>query len=128
MVNVKSSQLIIICYYLFTLLAYTVGWYWKYSTIGIVICFISIALVLTIYLVYYWSWGIDIQNGSFTVTRMGNKSTHSFDNINVVLHFPLLGYYILDSDNHLICRFSLSMENTSALWIILRRKVKKIGK
>lgn len=124
--RVRNSAIIIALYFAVASLLFAIAWYLVVGLELVVVILMVQSFASWCYVIYFWNWSIRIGGNSVTVVRFFQEREYTCDSINEIRKVPL-GYYLAINEKKLVifC-FSMRMEQSSNLWIVVRSKVKGI--
>lgn len=124
--RVRNSAIIIALYFAVASLLFAIAWYLVVGLELVVVILAVQSFTSWCYVFYFWNWSIRIGGNSVTVVRFFQEREYTCDNINTIRKVPL-GYYLAINEKKLVifC-FSMRMEQSPNLWMVVRSKVKGI--
>lgn len=118
--RVSNGTLLVCGWYAITLILFPTTGMAKGLPVWICAVLLFASLLFTVYVCYYWSWSLRVQEEGYVLRNFGRNCTHSFRDIQKVKHIPAVGYFAFDQRKKLLFRFSFCMENCVAVWREIR--------
>ena len=76
------------------------------------------------YVLYFWNWSIRLEEKSIIITRFSRKREYTVDDIYAIRNIPF-GYYLaINQRKRVMFCFTMGMDQSSKLWMIVRPKLK----
>lgn len=120
MVRVGDSSLIIACYLAAVSLVFAISWYVVADMELFAVALMIQSYASLYYVFYYWKWSICVNEKSVVIVRWSQEQEYSRNDIHVIRKIPFGYYVVLDHSHKVIFTFSMSMEQSSKLWMYLR--------
>lgn len=123
--RVGNSAICIACYLAMVSLLFAIAWYIVADAKLLVVILAFQSFTGWCYVIYCWNWSIRIDEKSITIVRFSQEREFVAENIHAIRKIPFGYYLVINQKEQVVFGFSLRMERSSKLWMIIRSKVKQ---